>query len=310
MTTTVMNGKSDNSNGVYCASTINRRPGRRRRTRNQMQVLRQAIYDVVAADNPATVRQVFYRLVSAGHIDKTEAAYNGIVVRMLLDMRLKNELPFESIADNTRWVRKPTMRSSVGEALTHAARAYRRDLWEDQEAHVEIWCEKDALAGVLMEVTYDWGVPLMVSRGFSSASYLYSCAANIRAIGKPTYLYHFGDHDPSGLLVDRSIERRLRQFAPDANITFVRAAVTPEQIAELGLPTRPTKHSAHSRGFKGESVEVDAIPSSTLRQMVSKCIEQHVDQRQMEITRIAEQHERESMQALIDGFNAANGGAK
>jgi hypothetical protein len=35
-----------------------------------------------------------------------------------------------------------------------------------------VWTEKDALAGVLVEVTVEYDVPLMVSRGFASVSYL------------------------------------------------------------------------------------------------------------------------------------------
>ena len=35
----------------------------------------------------------------------------------------------------------------------------RRDLWDDQGAYVEVWSEKDALAGVLMEETPDATCP-------------------------------------------------------------------------------------------------------------------------------------------------------
>ena len=41
------------------------------------------------------------------------------------------------------------------------------------------WCEKDALAGVLLDVTSEFDVPLMVSKGFASESYLHSAAAVI-----------------------------------------------------------------------------------------------------------------------------------
>ena len=34
--------------------------------------------------------------------------------------------------------------------------------------YVEVWCEKDALAGVLMEETEVYDVPLMVAKGYSS----------------------------------------------------------------------------------------------------------------------------------------------
>ena len=61
-----------------------------------------------------------------------------------------------------------------------------------------------------------------------------------------TFIYYFGDHDPSGVVVDRKIEQGLREFAPDAEIHFKRVAVHPEQIREWNLPTRPTKKGNHA----------------------------------------------------------------
>ena len=67
------------------------------------------------------------------------------------------------------------------------------------------------------------------------------------------------------------------EFAPEANITFETVAVTPEQIAEWDLPTRPTKkRDSRSKRFKGGSVDVDAIPPDRLRKLCEKCIERHV----------------------------------
>src|SRR5262249_38514947 len=164
----------------------------------------------------------------------------------------------------------------------------------DQDAYVEIWCEKDALAGVIVEETTPYQVPLMVTRGFSSESYLYECAETIKASGKPAYFYYFGDHDPSGVLIDPAGRRGLERSAPDADITFQRVAVTAAQIAELDLPTRPTKRgeNPHAKGFVGDSVELDAIPPATLRAMVRECIECHLDPHQLEITWLAEANER------------------
>ena len=52
-----------------------------------MSVLRAAIYGIVKDDHPMTVRQVFYQLVVAGLIEKTENEYMTAVVRLLTDMR-------------------------------------------------------------------------------------------------------------------------------------------------------------------------------------------------------------------------------
>src|SRR3954452_13666185 len=77
---------------------------RQRRTAKDMDRIRAAILDVLRQDQPMTVRQVFYRLVSAGAIAKTEAEYKTTVVRLLGEMRLDGQVPFGWIADNTRWM--------------------------------------------------------------------------------------------------------------------------------------------------------------------------------------------------------------
>src|SRR5205823_3941747 len=135
---------------------------------------------------------------------------------------------------------------------------------------------------------------------FSSVSYLYEAAEAIKAQGKPAFLYYFGDHDPSGVHIDRSIERNLRELAPKADITFRRVAVLPEQIGAWSLPTRPTKKTdSRAKGFAGESVEVDAIEPRQLRRLVNDCIEPHVDRRALQVLRVAEASERDILSRLV-----------
>jgi Protein of unknown function C-terminus (DUF2399) len=232
--------------------------------------------------------------VSAGVIAKTEAEYKQTVGRLLTEMRREEEIPFGWIADNTRWMRKPRSFSSVEEAIRRTAQTYRRALWDEQPAYVEVWLEKEALAGVLYEETERWDVPLMVTRGYPSLSYVYEAAQAIDDCEKPAYLYYFGDFDPSGLDIARTVETRIREFAPWADLTFERVAVTAEQIREMGLPTRPTKQTdSRSKGFAGQSVEVDAIPPHALRRLAHDCIVQHVDDHALEVVKVAEREERE-----------------
>jgi hypothetical protein len=254
----------------------------------------------VSTDAPMTVRQVFYRLVSAGLVNKTEGEYNQVVVRLLTKLRLDGSMPWSWITDGTRWMRKSTRYGSVEEALEETSRLYRRDYWRDLEHYVEVWLEKDALAGVLFRVTDEWGVPLMVTRGFASLSYVHNAAETIERIGKPTHIYYFGDYDPSGVEIDRNLERRLREFAPTSDIRFERVAVRREQIDELGLPTRPTKRGAnHGRGLhEGDSVEVDAIPPPVLLDLVRGCIERHVDPARLAVLAAAEASERQLLGGL------------
>jgi hypothetical protein len=271
-----------------------------RRTRREIEAIKEAISQALMEDAPMTVRQVFYRLVSSGVIAKTEGEYKSTVVRLLGDMRRNGEIEFDWIADNTRWMRKPRTYSSLESMLKRTAEAYRRSVWDNQECYVEIWLEKDALAGVLYEETSAWDVPLMVVRGFSSITFLHSAAEVIADIGKPAYLYYFGDYDPSGLVIPQKVEQGIREFAPYADITFERVAVTPAQISGMNLPTRPTKKTdSRAKSFVGESVEVDSIPPKILRRIASNCITRHIDDDAYDVLLKAEESERATLMSLV-----------
>jgi hypothetical protein len=96
-------------------------------------------------------------------------------------------------------------------------------------------------------------------------------------------------------LVD--ILERQREF-------YRRVAVTRDQIQGLKLPTRPTKESdSRSRNFEGESVEVDAIPPSTLRLMVRQCIEAYIDREQLRRVQMIEKEERETLRRIASNFS-------
>ena len=126
-----------------------------------------------------TVRQVFYQATVAGIVEKTEAGYAKVQTDLVV-MRRAGELPYGWLADNTRWQRKPRTFDSVEDALEETARFYRKALWTDADAYVEIWLEKDALSGVIYPVTAIYDVPLMVARGYASLSFLHSAAEYIK----------------------------------------------------------------------------------------------------------------------------------
>jgi hypothetical protein len=275
-------------------------PQRRiRRTKAAINGIEDAIHATLEADYPQTVRGLFYQLVGQGVVPKTEAAYKTVVGRLCVRMRRSGDLPYEWLADNTRWMRKPKTYTSLEGALRHTAETYRRALWHEQGAYVEVWLEKDALAGVLYDVTAEWDVPLMVTRGYPSLSYLFEAAEAIKAYEKPAYLYYFGDYDPSGVDIPRKVESELRQLAPGADIHFERVAVTPQQIYLWELPTRPTKATdSRAKAFGSASVEVDAIPARRLRQLVQSCIARHINPEQLRVLRVAERSEREILLRL------------
>ena len=272
---------------------------RTRRTNAEMEAIRAAIFSELEETHPQTVRHVFYRMTTLDVVPKQEKLGYQTVKIQLLNMRKNGRVPWQWIADATRWQRKPTSYGSLEEALKRTAEFYRRDIWRQAEHYVEVWCESDSIAGIIMEVTAEYDVPLMVSRGFSSATYLWEAARSIATVGKPVYLYYFGDWDPSGKIIPKVIERELRSHAPNAEIHFERIAIAPEQIQNLGLPTKPPKTSTHSKGFKGGTVEIEAMPVPVLLDLVRDCIEQHIDQRQRDVLKVAEESERDILAGML-----------
>src|SRR5262245_3383943 len=247
-----------------------------------------------------TVRQVFYQATVRGLFEKAESGYAKVQTDLTV-MRRAGKLPYDWLADNTRWQGKPRTFNSVEQALRDTAAFYRKSLWTDASSYVEIWLEKDALAGVVLPVTSMYDVPLMVARGYASLSFLHSAAEAINGLDVPAYIYHCGDFDPSGVNAGEKIEETLREFAPDADIEFERIAVTPEQIADWDLPTRPTKASdSRSRSFGSSvSVELDAIEPNQLRALVQEAIERHLPPEQFEILKAAEESERDIITRLV-----------
>ena len=286
---------------------------RHRRGKAEMEAIRDAIFAELEETHPQTVRHVFYRMASLDMVPKQENLGYQTVKIQLLNMRKSGRVPWTWIADATRWQRKPRSYGSLEEALKRTAEFYRRDIWRQAEHYVEVWCESDSIAGIIMEITAEYDVPLMVSRGFSSATYLWEAARSIAAVGKPVYLYYFGDWDPSGKIIPQHIERELRHHAPSAEIHFNRIAITPQQIQDLELPTKPPKTSTHTKGFKGGTVEIEAMPVPVLLDLVRDCIEQHIDQRHLQVLKTAEESERGILAGMLgelrEGYWDGAGGA-
>ena len=128
---------------VYAAS----RTKSARRTSAEMEECARFLIDYAERHGPVTVRQLYYRAEVEGlpGIDKTDNGYDKIQ-RQVLNLRRAGRLPYDHIADLTRWMRKPRTFDSVEEALQETARLYRKALWRDAEVTVEVWCEKDALS--------------------------------------------------------------------------------------------------------------------------------------------------------------------
>ena len=285
---------------AYEASPVKRR----RATKAEMEERAEFLIGYADEHGPVTVRGLYYQaeVASLPGITKDDKDY-AKVQRQVLNLRREGRLDYDDVADATRWMRKPRTHDSVEEALKSTAQFYRKNLWLDADDYVEIWVEKDALAGVIYPITSLYDVPLMVTRGFSSETFAYEAIAARGKDDRPYYVYYLGDFDRAGRDAANSLKEKLERFADEEgiNLVFEQIAVTEEQIGEWNLPTRKPKRvsAADKKWPHNFAYELDAIPPDELRDLVETHINLHLPQDKLEVLKAAEESEREVIGRLM-----------
>lgn len=273
-------------------------------SRSDRDALHQQMLELCAEHRPLTLRQLYYLLVSAGSIAKTQSGYRR-VMRQLRTLRHSGRIAWGVVIDTSRAYYGTDSHRGLAELLAEQARVYRRSLWEDVSERVEVWCESESIAGPISRVTREWDARCYPVSGYTSDGFVYEAAEEMAATDRPTVVYYYGDYDPSGEGISRDLERKLRDglrvFGGDPDsLHFVRAAVTEEQVRLLDLPTRPAKASdpRTARWTGAGTVEIEAIPPAILRQHVEDCIRQHLDEEAVERLRVIEAEERATLARL------------
>jgi len=272
-----------------------------RRTSENLSEILDACLSIIDEETTVTLRHLFYRVSSLGFINKTETDYAKLSGYTMKWRRL-GSIPWDAFVDSTRWYHGARTFDNLSESLENSKKCYRRNLWQSQNAYVEIWTEKEAIAAIVQQAAEPFGVPVFPMKGFASGSALFMIAQQLKyyqSVGKEVYIYYLGDHDPSGRCIDESIVRNLEK---DHNVefNFHRIAITQEQIKQYNLPTRPTKKSDPRSGkFEGDSVEIDAMAPHTIRELVESNIARHISgnewKRELEIEKL----EQETMSLLL-----------
>jgi hypothetical protein len=157
--------------------------------------------EILAAENPMTIRQLFYRLVSDETIQNMQLDYQR-VSRLMAKARREDRCPYEYIVDRSRPIYEPNVwRDAAGYARS-VKRGYRKDYWAMQPNYVEIWSEKDSVVGSIQDLTDELGVIVRVGRGFQSVTRVNDIAEHLNNIDKDrkTVLY-LGDWVPRSLSI-------------------------------------------------------------------------------------------------------------
>jgi hypothetical protein len=249
---------------------------------------------------PMTVRQVYYQLVSGQVIENTRSQYQA-VSNLLVAARKNGEIPWEWIEDRLRRPRTVSMWSGLSSFAETVRRAYRRDVWESQPDYLEVWLEKDALSGIFEDVLTEYGVTLNVGRGFDGWDSIRNANSRYERRGGATVLY-FGDFDPSGEDMVRSLRQRLGWFGYTPDI--IKCALTKADIERYQLPPDYAKKT-DSRAAKfiarhGDvSVELDALPTPILQARLRDEIEKRVDMDALEAVRLREAEDIEELVRVL-----------
>jgi hypothetical protein len=297
---------------VYPVNGARTIKGRGRRTKAEVEALREALYEIVAESEPVTVRGVFYLAETAGLVPKDDTKGYRPVQRELLKMRREGIIPWGWITDGSRSRFGYRRYGGLDSYARQVAANYRRDYWHNSAEYVEVWIEKEALRGVISPVVLDeFGLDLYVTKGQPSVSYLYDAAEDIILDGRTTFVYVLADWDPGGLRIFDRIKQELTNFVGDAAELHVRRlALTPYQVELYDLPTRPGKEKdPNAAAFKSKygdrCVELDALPPNTMRGLVRERLESHMDSKTLRGLKLAEEHEREGLRGIQDLLGGA-----
>ena len=279
---------------------------RKRATNAEMQVRADFLAAYAEEHGPVTVRGLYYQAEVAGipGIGKTESGYNK-VQSQVLKLRRQGRLPYGKISDSTRYMRKPRTHDGWEDALQETAKFYRKDLWSTSNESVEIWIEKSALAGVLYPVTSEFDVALMPTGGFTSETFAYSAVENFRDTGKRLVIYALYDFDRSGRDASASLKEKVDRFGHHfgVDVVFNELGLSRDQVASMGLPTRPHKRKtvADQRWPYSYAAELDAIPPDDIRNMARTAIERHLPAEELAALQTVEAAERETLLQFIGG---------
>jgi hypothetical protein len=180
-------------------------------------IIRQA--ETICADFRArgydlTLRQLYYQFVARAVIPNNLRSYKrlGDIVNRA---RLAGMLDWIYIVDRTRNLRSVGHWSNPQAIIEAAASSFALDKWRSQSTRIEVWAEKEALAGIVGQVAERNDVAWFSCRGYVSQSEIWSAAQRHLGYiegGQNVVVLHLGDHDPSGIDMTRDIRDRLTQF--------------------------------------------------------------------------------------------------
>lgn len=240
---------------------------------------------IISQYNPGdlTIRALHYQLVGVG-MTNTMQHYKRVVAAME-KARWDGDVDFEAFADLDRAMIGETRAvvSDVNESIENAKeeiqnwmKYYSKNRWENQPYYPELFIEKKALQNVFQPVCQKNRIALGAVKGYPSLTFLYETAERMKEQednGKDCVILYFGDYDPSGEDIPRSIQENLKRMGCYADVR--RFALFREQVEEWNLPPAPAKETdSRTANWDGiGQVELDAVRPEQLKKMAQAAID-------------------------------------
>jgi len=173
---------------------------------------------------------------------------------------------------------------------------YSKNRWENQTIYPELFIEKKALIGVFEQPCLDMDIALCPCKGYPSLTYIHDAANRFKEArndGKEPIILYFGDYDPSGEDIPRSIGETL--YKMDIEVEVKRILLMEHQVIKWKLPPAPTKITdSRSANWSGlGQVELDAIEPRKLKEIAAKAIMELFDEDLYEDLKAQESDEEE-----------------
>lgn len=240
-------------------------------------------------DGVLTIRGLHYQLVGVG-MPNTQRHYKR-VVNAMIEARRAGIVSYYAFSDRDREMEFNTSAgvTDYEEEVKHGKNqirawmnSYSKNRWENQTYYAEVLIEKKALIGTFEKPCLEWSIGLGACKGYPSLTFLNDIAQRFREKireGKEPIILYFGDYDPSGEDIPRSIESNLAEdFGVNVEVKVI--ALNEEQVRSWNLPPAPAK-TGDSRtanwGGLGQ-VELDAVSPERLRELIHNSITEIFDQ--------------------------------
>lgn len=266
------------------------------------------IEDYQAQGYELTLRQLYYQFVARDLLANTQKSYSRLG-GIINDGRMAGLIDWNAIVDRTRNLKKLSTWNEPSNIIEGAAYSYRTDKWSTQVYRIEVWIEKEALAGVFERVCNELEVPFFSCRGYTSQSEMWRAAMRLKKwerAGFETRVLHFGDHDPSGMDMTRDIEDRLHLFG--SRMQMERLALSMDQVQQYHPPPNPAKmtdsrFAQYAQEYGDESWELDALDPPVLSALVEERVLDYRDDVEWEKRIESQEKERASLNLTAEHWD-------